>query len=74
MNERLITVTCPRCIVCGQQTHLRVPVEGHIKRMDGAAVQDAFPNMPTHMREMLITGTHPVCWDSMMLDLEDEEV
>jgi hypothetical protein len=25
-------------------------------------------------REMLITGTHPVCWDKLFADEEDDDV
>jgi hypothetical protein len=41
--------------------------------MDGEATQVAFPNMPADQREMLISGTHPVCWDMMMAELQEED-
>lgn len=73
MKERMITVTCPRCIMCGTASHMRVPVTGWIKRMDGEAIQVAFPHMRKDLREMLISGTHPVCWDTMMAELEEQD-
>jgi hypothetical protein len=73
MKEKLITVTCPPCMVCNRRSHLRVPVSGFIKRMDGEATQVAFPHMPADQREMLISGTHPVCWDMMMAELQEED-
>ena len=73
MKERMITVTCPRCRFCGTQSHLRVPVEGWIKRMDGALAQDAFPRMSEDKREMLITGIHALCWERLMAELEEED-
>ena len=73
MEERLITVTCPPCVWCGKETHMRVPVQGWIKRMDGESVQACFPHMRPDQREMLISGTHPVCWDMMMQDMRMEE-
>ena len=73
MKEKLSTVTCPRCMVCGTQSHLRVPVEGWIKRMDGKATHVAFPDMPAEKREMLISGTHPKCWDELFRDMEEQE-
>ena len=70
MSERMVTVTTPPCIVCDRVSHMRVPLTGHIMRMDGETTQVAFPNMPAEKREMLISGTHPVCWDSLFTDID----
>ena len=44
---------------------------------DGAFVQDAFPYLSAEVREMLISGICPSCWNNMFgggfID-EDEEV
>jgi hypothetical protein len=29
--------------------------------------------MRKDLREMLISGTHPVCWDTMMAELEEQD-
>ena len=68
MKQRMITVTCPQCFVCGRQSHMRVPVEQRLAHIDGAHVQDAYPDMSMQDREQLISGTHPVCWDRMFAD------
>jgi hypothetical protein len=34
----------------------------------GVLIQRAFPNMTADQREMLITGTHPECWETMFAD------
>jgi hypothetical protein len=50
---------------------LVVDLEGYQKLLRGAHVQDAFPKMSASLREQIITGTHPECWDQMM-PKEDE--
>ena len=36
-------------------------------------VQDAFPHMSKEEREVLMTGTHPDCWNIMWAGFDDEE-
>ena len=57
-------VLCPKCPLCHVQSTLSVPLSGFLMRQDGALVQTAFPEMPMDVREMLISGTHPECWDA----------
>lgn len=57
----------PRCPHC--KIFVRVTLDGSeywAYFMQGALVQDAFPNLTPEQRELLITGTHPECWDAMM--------
>lgn len=68
----LTHVTTPPCMVCGRTSTLRVPVEGIEAYRQGALIQNAFPMLTADEREMLMTGTHPDCWDSMFEDDEDE--
>jgi len=39
----------------------------------GELIQDVFPEMSTEDREMLITGTHPACWDRLFPKDEDSD-
>lgn len=55
---------CPRCLFCGIQSILSVSVAGFRLRQNGAAVQVAFPEMPMEIREIVISGTHPECWEA----------
>jgi len=32
-----------------------------------------FPELIPDQRELLISGTHPACWDVMFAEVEDEE-
>jgi len=39
----------------------------------GENIQSAFPDMSVNDREILITGTHPACWDKLFpTEGEDE--
>lgn len=60
-----ITVTTHTCRVCGKASQMEIPAAGLIAWNDGALVQDAFPQMSIDEREMLISGTHPACWDAL---------
>ena len=63
-----------RCPHCGEHGYLELPVEGIAKREAGAFVQDAFPDLPRDLREQIISGTHPKCWEEMFAPFgEDEE-
>jgi hypothetical protein len=57
--------TCPRCIVCKEQAVVFVPEAGLKAWTKGALIQVAFPDTTPDERELLLTGTHPKCWDSM---------
>jgi len=51
MSE-MVKWRCPTCLFCG---------EG-----EGEFVQNVFPEMSPEDRELLISGTHPACWDRYM--------
>lgn len=67
-----VKVQTPRCSECHRTSVVELPLLGYEAWAAGAFVQDAFPGMPREEREMLITGTHPACWDAIFADLEDE--
>lgn len=57
-------MVCPKCLFCGVQTILEVPMSGFLMRQNGASTQAAFPEMPMETREIVISGTHPECWSA----------
>ena len=63
------TVTTKRCIVCGQSSTLTVDAVGHRRWQSGTLAQRAFPDMNIDEREMLISGTHAACFDSLYEDV-----
>jgi len=34
-------------------------------KIDGEYIQNVFPEEPADIREWMISGTHPRCWDEM---------
>lgn len=65
-----LLVTCRPCSVCGESARLAVDAAAYGRWLAGAYVQDAFPAMPVDDRELLVSGTHPDCWDSLFADLD----
>jgi len=66
-----ITVTCPPCFLCGKSGQVKV-IETQFRAWQaGELIQRAMPEMTVDDREMLISGTHPACWDAMMEEEED---
>lgn len=61
-----VDVTCPPCRKCGNSGTLTVPASAHKSWVAGTHAQYAFPRLTADEREMLISGTHPACWDAMM--------
>ena len=58
------------CPYCDQHGSVRVTLAGQARRAAGELVQDAFPYMPVGLREQIISGTHPACFDALFA--EDE--
>ncbi len=77
MSDRLITITTPKCFHCGCEGEVTVTPDGLAAYHRGEFAQVAFPELDRTLREQIISGTHPACWDSMFaIDedaLEDDE-
>ncbi len=64
-------VEAPRaCSVCGQRMMIRLTcnedVIGLMRWMYGRElIQVALPHWTPQMREVLISGTHPACWEQL---------
>ena len=54
-----------RCFVCNLSTPIEVNKDKYDRWQAGELIQNVFPEMPADYREMLISGTHPECWDEM---------
>ena len=59
------SILCPKCTVCGNRTLLEVNAADYERYNAGAYIQDAFPYLSADQRELLISGTHPECWDGL---------
>lgn len=55
-----------RCLVCGKTGRIEVSADDYFTWRGGAFIQDAFPELSAPVREQILTGTHPECWDTMV--------
>lgn len=64
----ITTVLTPPCMCCGERGTVVVPTDAHNRWRAGELAQVAFPDLTADVREQLISGTHPACWDAMFAD------
>lgn len=66
-----VIIMCPTCMVCSSRGEVAVTMEEYNRLMTGALISDhTFPDMTADVREMLISGIHPECFDEMVGDEE----
>ena len=72
---KLVTIcTTLPCVVCGERSTVRVNTEQLAAWKRGAHIQVAFPDMTDDDRELLLTGTHPACWETLCPNEDDEHM
>ena len=62
-----------RCFHCGEHGYLELPTEGVARYEAGALIQNAFPELSAPLREQIISGTHPKCWDEMFSPFSEDD-
>ncbi|MGA1752665.1 MAG: hypothetical protein ACO395_04800 [Pontimonas sp.] len=67
------TIMTKKCFHCGEHGWIELPTEGIAKYEGGAFVQDAFPDLDRTLREQIISGTHPNCWQEMFAPFDDDD-
>jgi len=65
VEETTYVVETPTCGRCGKSGSVEVPMQGFLIRQLGGLIQEAYPDLDLSLREQLISGTHPACWDEM---------
>lgn len=65
MNTTTTLIETRRCIYCGENGILELSNDGIAKYENGALIQEAFPDIDIQMREQIISGIHPKCWNEM---------
>jgi hypothetical protein len=65
VEETTYVVETPQCIRCGEGGSVEVPMKGFLIRQLGGLIQDAYPDLDLPLREQLISGTHPKCWEEL---------
>lgn len=70
----MVTIKTPVCHLCKESGTIELTEAEAVALEVMPFIQDALPNRTPEEREMLITGTHPACWDAMFPpDDEDED-
>lgn len=67
----LIKLITPACTICEKTSTLELDHRDIAAWKAGALIQDVWPDLTPDVRELLISGTHPECWDSLFHALED---
>lgn len=66
------SVETPKCFYCGDFGVVEVPMAGFLRRQMGALIQDAYPELSVGLREQIMSGTHPDCWQEVFSDHETQ--
>ena len=68
-----VMVQTKPCLICAATSTVELTeVEGAAVK-SGTYMQDALPNRDAGFRELLITGTHPECWEQTFGGMDDDE-
>jgi len=61
------TVRTQECPMCHEESLVEMTAEQYSKfrHPSGPHIQEIFPEKSAGERELLITGTHPACWEKM---------
>lgn len=62
----LVTHQTDPCVVCGYVTEVSLERTKLVRWRRGEYVQNVWPEMSVDDRELLVSGTHPECWDLLM--------
>ena len=65
LSKETYMVNTPTCGMCGEQGVVEVPAVGFLEWNFGKLAQEAFPDLNVALREQIISGTHPKCWEQM---------
>ena len=68
-----IVVRTQTCSVCGEYEMWSLDRAAVTRWREGENIQHAFPDMSAGDREVLISGTHPACWDKLFGEENENE-
>ena len=66
------TITTRSCIVCGLTSSVELDTDKLARWKGGEHVQNVWPERSPDERELLMTGTHPKCWDEIFNEGEKD--
>lgn len=61
----MVNVVCKPCICCGKRAEVQLTDREYFKWSNGLPLDVAVPRLSMDDRELLITGTHAKCWETM---------
>ena len=64
-DPAVVLVTTHPCVVCGKPSTLTLDRAKVNRYIGGEFVQDVWPDMADADREVLVSGVHPACFDSL---------
>lgn len=67
-----VNVETPQCVVCGKRGRVVMDRSDYERWRAGELLQYAARSLSADEREQLLTGTHALCWYSLMRGAEDE--
>lgn len=59
-----------KCSHCGKTGILNINEEQLFSWLTGTPIQEAFPELPIPLREQIISGIHPECWEQMFAEVD----
>lgn len=72
MSETILVKT-KTCTVCGEYEMWSLDKDSVLRWHEGENIQRVFPDMSAGDREILISGTHPACWDKLFGEDDSDE-
>jgi len=67
-------VPTPRCWECGKTGTVIVQMSDYLRwTSERLPLQNAFPTLSAELRQQILTGTHPECWEKMFPPEVEEE-
>jgi hypothetical protein len=63
LKDTIYVMQTGQCPFCKKDGSVEVSMVGLLTYNLGGLVQEAFPDMDTELREQIISGTHPKCWN-----------
>lgn len=63
----------PRCVVCHSYSEIKLDNEKFARWQGGELIQRVWPEKTPDERELIMTGTHPECWEQMFGSDDEEE-
>jgi len=62
------------CFHCGTENIITIDKDDYVSwKVKGSFVQNVFPWLTMDQRELLVSGTHPHCWEEMFPELDEED-